>query len=126
VPVDSLQLAGTLSLKETIGSRMEKVTASVNPGICGFTCQVEATRKSKRIATIKIIGSECKLINQLAANLSEITFFDLFKSHTNNLIFKSTEQAHCHLCCPVPIAIIKASEVVLGLALPKDVLIHFA
>ena len=124
MPIDSLKPTGTLYRDE--GSRMEKVTASVTPGICGFTCQVEASRKSKRIATIKIIGSECTLIHQLAANLSEITFFDLFKPHTNNLIFKSTEQAHCHLCCPVPIAIVKASEVVLGLALPKDVLIQFA
>jgi hypothetical protein len=105
---------------------MEKVTASVNPGICGFLCQVVVTRKSKRIAKIEIIGSECKLINQLGSRLSEITFFDLFKSHTNNLIFQSTEQAKCHLCCPVPIAIVKASEVVLGLALPRDVSIHFS
>ena len=104
---------------------MEKVTVSVSPGICGFVCQVMATRKSKKIAAIKIIGSECKMIKKLGENLLEVTLFDLFKSHTNNLIFRSTEQVHCHLSCPVPIAIVKASEVVLGLALPKDVLIHF-
>jgi hypothetical protein len=104
---------------------MEKVIVSVTPGICGFTCQVTATRKSKRVATIKVIGSECKMINGLSASLLEITVDDLFKPHTKNLIFKCTEQAHCHLCCPVPIAIIKASEVVLELALPQDVLIHF-
>lgn len=104
---------------------MEKVTVSVNPGICGFTCKVTAARKSKRTAAIEIIGSECEMINELAANLLEVTVHDLFKPHTSNLIFKCTEQAHCHLCCPVPIAVIKASEVVLELALPQDVLIHF-
>jgi hypothetical protein len=104
---------------------MEKIIVSVTPGICGFACQVIATRKSKRVATIKVIGSECKMINELSASLSEITVNDLFKPHTKNLIFKCTEQAHCHLCCPVPIAIIKASEVALELALPQDVLIHF-
>ncbi len=104
---------------------MEKVTVSVNPGICGFKCEVTATRKSKRAATIEIIGSECKLINKLAANISDITIDDLFKPHTKNLIFKSTEKAHCHLCCPVPIAIIKATEVSLELALPQNVLIDF-
>ncbi len=104
---------------------MEKVTASVTPGICGLTCKVIASRKSKRVAAIEILGSQCKMINNLAANLQEITLQDLFKPHTKNLIFQSTEQAHCHLCCPVPIAIIKSSEVVLGLALPQDVLIHF-
>ncbi len=104
---------------------MEKVTVSVTPGICGLVCQVIASRKSSKIATIKIIGSECKMINSLEANLSEITIFDLFKPHTENLIFRYTEQSQCHLCCPVPVAIIKASEVVLGLALPRDVVLHF-
>jgi biotin synthase-related radical SAM superfamily protein len=104
---------------------MGKVTVSVNPGICGFECKVNATRKSKKTATIEIIGSECKMINNLAANLSDITVDDLFKPHTKNLIFKCTEKAHCHLCCPVPIAIIKAAEVSLELALPNNVLIDF-
>ena len=104
---------------------MKKVTVSVTPGICGLTCKVVARCKSKRVAAIEILGSQCKMINNLSANLSEITITDLFQPHTTNLIFKSAEQAHCHLCCPVPIAIIKASEVVLELALPQDVLIHF-
>jgi UDP-glucose 6-dehydrogenase len=104
---------------------MEKVTVSVTPGICGFVCRVTATRKSKRVASIEVIASECKMINELAAGLLEVSLDDLFKPHTRNLIFKCTEQAHCHLCCPVPIAIIKASEVALELALPQDVLLHF-
>ncbi len=104
---------------------MKKIVVSVNPGICGFSCQVIATRTSKRAAAVEIIGSECEMINDLAAHLTEITIKDLFKPHTKNLIFNCTEQAHCHLCCPVPIAIIKASEVALELALPKDVLIQF-
>jgi len=104
---------------------MEKVTVSVTPGICGFVCQVIATRKSRRTATVEILGSGCKMINKLGTSLPEITLADLFKPHTKNLIFNSAEQAHCHLCCPVPIAIIKASEVVLELALPQDVIIHF-
>ncbi len=104
---------------------MEKVTVSVSSGICGFTCQVAASRKSRKIAIIEIRGSKCKMINQLNENLREITIFDLFKPHTENPVFKSTEQAHCHPCCPVPIAIIKVSEVVLDLALPRDVSIQF-
>jgi hypothetical protein len=104
---------------------MDKVTVSVTSGICGFACQVMAQRKSRKVAAIKLIGSECKMINRLGESLLEITIFDLFKPHTGNPIFKATEEAHCHLCCPVPTAIVKASEVVLGLALPRDVLIHF-
>ncbi len=104
---------------------MEKVTVSVNPGICGFVCQVKATRKSRRVATIEIIGSECKMINKLGENLTKISVTDIFTPHTKNLIFRSSEQAQCHLCCPVPSAIIKAAEVVLELALPQNVIIEF-
>lgn len=88
-------------------------------------CKVIATRTSKRVATIEIVGSECKMINDLEAILPEITLVDLFKPHTKNVIFESAERTHCHLCCPVPIAIVKALEVVLELALPQDVIIKF-
>lgn len=104
---------------------MEKVSVSVTPGICGMNCQVIATRKAKRVAGIEIVGSQCKMINKLGEDLVEVGLTDVFKPHTKNLIFQCTEQAHCHLCCPVPIAIIKAAEVVLELALPQDVTIHF-
>jgi hypothetical protein len=103
----------------------EKVTVSVTPGICGFTCRVTSARTSKRTAAIEITGSECEMINELAANLRELSVQDLFQPHTVNLVFTCTEKASCHLCCPVPIAIIKATEVVLELALPRDVQIHF-
>jgi len=114
-----------VSLKIVKGIWMEKVTVSVTPGICGFPCKVIATRKAKRVASIEIVGSDCKMINNLGASLREVSIVDLFKPHTKNPIFISTEQANCHLCCPVPIAIIKASEVVLELALPQDVTITF-
>lgn len=40
---------------------------------------------------------------------------------TKKFIFLAAQKAGCHLSRPVPVAIVKASEVVLGLALPKDV-----
>ncbi len=103
----------------------EKVTVSVSPGICGFTCRVTASRTSKKTAAIEIIGSECEMINELAAHLRELTMQDLFQPHTVNPVFICTEQASCHLCCPVPIAVIKVAEVALELALPQDVQIRF-
>ena len=104
---------------------MEKVTLSVLPGICGFRFKIIATRKSRRAAGIKIVDSECSMLNEFGARLSEVTLFDIFKPHTKNPVYEISEQVHCHLCCPVSIAIIKASEVVLDLALPQDVSIHF-
>lgn len=104
---------------------MDKVSVSVNPGICSFGCWVTISSTTRKAATIEIQGSECKMVNLLGASLTQITIFDLFQAHTQNIVFQSAEKANCHPCCPVPIAIVKASEVALGLALPRDVSIHF-
>ena len=104
---------------------MEGVVISVDPGICGFGCTVRSERSGKRSVRIDITESGCTLIQKLADQLPDITLQDLFMPLTKNLIFLSAEKAGCHLACPVPVAIVKASEVALGLALPKDTAICF-
>ena len=104
---------------------MEIVFLNVEPGICGFDCLIKAARSGKRIAKIEITESDCTMIQTLAQNLSDISIQDLFVSLTKNPIFIAAEQAGCHLACPVPVAVIKAAEVVLSLAVPKDVVISF-
>jgi hypothetical protein len=72
---------------------MKKTTVSVTPGICGFECKVNATRKSKKTATIEIIGSECKMINNLAANAYKKFNFQMYgKGSLSSLLSGS----HCH------------------------------
>jgi len=50
---------------------------------------------------------------------------DLFLPKTRNPIFISADRACCHTACPVPVAIIKILEIVLGLAVTKDVSFRF-
>ena len=97
----------------------------MEPGICGFPCQVEARRQDKQHAIIEIKGSQCELIQKLAENLKEISVEDIFTPHTSNPVFKAVEQAGCHLSCPVPVALLKAAEVALELALPQEACISF-
>ena len=104
---------------------METIRIFVEPGICGFSCQVEARRQDKQRAIIQITGSECELIQKLAENLKEVTVEDIFTPHTKNPVFKAAELAGCHLTCPVPVALLKAAEAALELALPRDVCISF-
>jgi len=104
---------------------MESICIDVEPGICGFCCQVEAWQQNKHKAIIKITGSQCKLIQKLAENIKEITLRDIFVAHTSNPVFKAAQQAGCHLTCPVPVAALKAAEVALELALPKNASISF-
>ena len=104
---------------------MEIINISVEPGICGFCCQVQAWQQNKHSASVKITGSECELIQKLAENIKEVTLHDIFTSHTRNPVFKAAELAGCHLTCPVPVAVLKAAEVALELALPKNASISF-
>lgn len=104
---------------------MENISISVEPGICGFCCQVQAWRQDKHRATIEITGSQCKMIRQLSENITEIRVRDIFVPHTRNPVFKAAEQAGCHLSCPVPVALLKAAEVALELALPRKAQISF-
>ena len=104
---------------------MESICIDVEPGICGFCCQVQAWRQNKQCASVKITGSQCKLIRKLTENIQEVTVKDIFTPHTSNPVFKAAEQAGCHLSCPIPAALLKAAEVALELALPKDARISF-
>ena len=104
---------------------MKDVRVFIEPGICGFSCRVEARQENKHLASINITGSQCKQIRKLAENIKEVTLQDLFARHTVNPVIKAAEQAGCHLTCPVPVAVLKAAEAVLELALPRDTCINF-
>jgi len=104
---------------------MEGVVINVNPGICGFDCRVKAQQSGKRIARVQITGSDCTMIQNLADHLNDISLTDLFTPLTKNPIFIGAQQAGCHLACPVPVAVVKACEVALELAVPKDANINF-
>ena len=96
----------------------DAVRVKVNPGICGFECVIKAT-KQKRSVTFEI-QSGCEQIKRLASNLGEIKMQDLFLPATKSPVYMGAEKAKCHLACPIPWALVKAAEVALGLALPRD------
>ncbi|MCF6248864.1 MAG: hypothetical protein L3J69_16130 [Desulfobacula sp.] len=104
---------------------MDKICMEVDPGICGFSCRIEAWEKEKHIAGVGILDSQCELVQKLSACIDEITLHDLFLPITRNPIFISAERSGCHLACPVPVAVVKSTEVALGLAISKDAAIRF-
>ncbi len=103
---------------------MHGIVVDVNPGICGFDCRVCAKQAENRTVEVTITGSGCTMIQEVDKHINEITMQDLFVPLTKSKIFISAEKAGCHLACPIPMAIAKAAEVALELALPKDVLIR--
>lgn len=105
------------------GDGSESVRVTVEPGICGLVCEICARKEGKQVRFD--IRSECGQIKKLASALGPVQMKDLFVPLTNSPIFLCAEKARCHLACPLPSALVKTAEVVLGLALPKEVIIRF-
>jgi hypothetical protein len=99
------------------------VLVRVDPGICGFHCEIRATSPNKRVARLSIVDSNCKNIQRLNAEIGEVAMMDLFLPFCRNPVLIAAEKSGCHAACPVPTALIKAVEAAMGLALPKSVVI---
>ena len=99
------------------------ICIEVTPGICGFTCVVKARKLEKRKIGLQISESECGQIKNLSANLQEMDWKDLFVPLTRNPVYLEAEKSGCHPSCVLPAAVLKAAEVAMKMALPKDV--HF-
>jgi hypothetical protein len=106
------------------GEKADSVRVQVDPGICGFNCSIHAYKGKGKTVRFKI-QSDCNQIQILATHLEEIGIKDIFVPLTRSPLFLSAEKSKCHLACPVPSSLVKAAEVALGLALPKDVMITF-
>ena len=96
--------------------------AEVMAGNCGFTTQIEAKMNG---STCELhISSECKAIERMAADISEVDPYKEISFKRTMPIIHEAGVKHCtHAACPVPVSIIKAVEVEAGLALPSDVVI---
>jgi len=101
------------------------VCVTVDPGICGFPCVIKAGKMGARMVALEISGSDCGQIKKLSERLARISLKDIFAPISRNPVYALTEKSGCHLSCPVPVAVIKAAEVTLGMALPKEVQIRF-
>lgn len=104
---------------------MGKTELIVDPGVCGFTCRIRGWQEQERLARVEILESQCGMINKLSASIEDIAVKDLFLPLTRNPVFVSAERAGCHTACPVPVAVVKVLEIVLGLAVPKAVSFRF-
>lgn len=100
------------------------VRVRVEPGVCGFLCSVCARREGKWSVGVEI-SSECKHIRRLGELLTNINVRGLFAPITKNPVSKAAEDAGCHASCPVPVAVMKAAEVAMEMALACDVKILF-
>ncbi|MGD8263618.1 MAG: hypothetical protein PVG70_08470 [Desulfobacterales bacterium] len=86
---------------------------------------MKARKIEKKIVALEIAESECNQIQQFSGHLSKITLRELFVPVTKNPVYLSAEKSGCHPSCPIPVAVLKAAEVAMEMALPRDVMIQF-
>lgn len=77
------------------------------------------------MVTVAITDSECKQIQRLSKHLTEMSLRELFLPMTRNPVYIAAEKSGCHPSCAIPLAVLKAVEVALGVALPREVRIKF-
>ena len=97
------------------------ICVTVDPGICGFPCRIIARQLDNRMVLVTVVESECKQIQRLSKQLDKISMSELFEPMTRNRVYLAAQQSGCHPSCVIPAAVLKAAEVAMEMALPKEV-----
>jgi hypothetical protein len=94
-------------------------------GACGFTTVIKVQALDMMYVSIQII-SACNLVREMNQDLSEVDCsHGVLGTILDSLVYRSAHRRlKQHTECPIPVAIIKAIQVEIGAALPKDVSIH--
>ncbi len=97
----------------------------VHAGACGYDVAVTVEKVDRSTVRV-VLNSECEQISAMQPDISELNWRKgVFCRIAESRIYQSAAQHLNHAACPVPGAILKAIEVEVGIALPKDILIHF-
>ncbi len=102
--------------------------AEVDSGICGYKVAVEVTSLGRKHVKVKLqTGCEmCMAMNPELSNLKvKGKDHQVLRNIVDSAVYQSASRHLRHTGCVVPSAIIKAIEVEIGTALPKDVNIKF-
>jgi len=96
----------------------------VDAGSCGFTAVIEVHRVDAKTVRI-VIASDCEMISKWAEQLSPLDWPSSLGHPEDSFVIKSGLHHIGHVACPIPIAVLKAIEVEVGVAAPKDISIRF-
>ncbi|MGE5892968.1 MAG: DUF6951 family protein [bacterium] len=100
-------------------------TVTIHSGICGFSVTVTAEKAPDRKVRISL-DTECEMVQKMTNDVSLLDMMAAFTGFQRNAVYRSAAKHLKHVACPVPSGILKAIEVELGFALPKDARILFS
>ena len=82
----------------------------------------------RRLSARKVrvsVASECDMVSEMNSQLGELEWQDALETLADSPVYKSALEHIKHPACPVLVAIVKAIEVEVGVALPRDMVIRF-
>ncbi len=96
----------------------------VNAGNCGFSVAITVEKVEGKKVRVSL-DTECEMAVDMLEDISLLDMRVLFSKHFANPVYRAADNYLKHTACPVPCAILKATEAELGLCLPEDVTIRF-
>ena len=96
----------------------------LKPGICGFDTVIHASRLSGDLVCIHL-ETQCESVQKFAQKIKSIEWKVALTSIDKSVIYTEAAKSIKHASCPVPFSVVKAIEVEIGVALPKNVSLKF-
>jgi len=100
----------------------------VEAGSCGFSAKISVYKVDDRHVRVEI-ESGCDQLTAMNHDLACLRWkgrgHEIFGPMSDSAVYRSASTHIHHTACPIPSAILKAIEVEVGAALPKDATITF-
>lgn len=100
---------------------MSTVKAIVEPGACGLKVLIQTELTEENLVNIKF-HSACKLVINMNDEFQNVNWKKgIFGKMLDSYIYQVSSKHLKHVDCPVPSAILKAVEVLVGAAVEQEV-----
>ena len=100
----------------------------VQAGACGYSAKITIHPVDDRHVRVEI-ESLCDQITAMTPDLACLQWkgkgHEVFRPMNDSAVYRSASENIRHTACPIPSAILKAIEVEVGAALPKEVTFTF-
>jgi hypothetical protein len=120
-----MSLHNSWSMDEVSKEKGPVTVVALDPGVCQFKSRISVTMDEDRQLTY-VIETQCPYAKKMAAEMPLFGMFDIITMpFCDNPIYHHAGVHLKHAACPVPMAMIKAGEVVTGLGLKRSVSVNF-
>jgi hypothetical protein len=112
-------------MDEVLANAGPVVAIMLDPGVCQFKSRISVVMNDDKQLVYKI-ESQCPHVKKMAAEMPLFDMFDIMKMPFGmNPIYDVGGKYLKHSACPLPMAMIKAGEVVTGMGLKRTVSVSF-